>query len=468
MRLSLKPYFIAFLCITAAIALALSAIHSIKKLAFIHALAQTSTSPQLNTDFVFYVEAGQRYQTTGQLYERPTEGETIASRYYPMAPIFKFPPAFQLQILPFINNWTPETLKWLRLTMIIGYFSACFMLMAKCSTTMQQQKNSHTKIFLFLAFSGVIALLNPAFWDCILNTNYEIPIFLLLTISFFLLDKHAKLSAAIISYLALTKIYPIFMASMLFMAPRKKPFTASFIASALLILAFTLWAFGLQESLYYATRILPTLLSEKVAPMQFSLSFGSELFRFTQNLEFSRIVFQALRLTLVGISFYTLIKYRNTPQRVSFFALLITLMLICMPNYWISYWIFLFPAFCIAIQRVITRPQTTEASLLFLCVLVTIIESQSWMHFHAPVWLNDTSRLDAIGSEINAIHQQGNASLAYWLFLRHYPITTALYLLEQLKFLVPIVLWIFVIREIVRTAKHSTHDTQPTSSNPER
>ncbi len=99
---------------------------------------------------------------------------------------------------------------------------------------------------------------------------------------------------------------------------------------------------------------------------------------------------------------------------------------------------------------------------------ITIIESQSWMHFHAPVWLNDTSRLDAIGSEINAIHQQGNASLAYWLFLRHYPITTALYLLEQLKFLVPIVLWIFVIREIVRTAKHSTHDTQPTSSYPER
>ncbi|MBK8102176.1 MAG: hypothetical protein IPK30_02425 [Cellvibrionales bacterium] len=104
MRLSLKPYFIAFLCITAAIALALSATHSIKKLAFIHALAQTSTSPQLNTDFVFYINAGQRYQTTGQLYERPAEGETIASRYYPMAPVFKFPPAFQLQILPFINN----------------------------------------------------------------------------------------------------------------------------------------------------------------------------------------------------------------------------------------------------------------------------------------------------------------------------------------------------------------------------
>ena len=468
MRLSLKSYFTAFLCIAAAIALALSAIHSIKKLAFIHSLAQASTTPQLYTDFVFYINAGQRYQTTGQLYERPAEGESIASRYYPMAPIFKFPPPFQLQILPLIKHWTPETLKWLRLAMMLGYFFACLMLMAKCSATMQQQQYPHTKTFLFLAFSSIIALLNPAFWDCILLTNYEIPILCFLVISFFLLGRYPKLSAAIIGYLAVTKIYPVFMVSILLITPRKKLFITSFVASVLLILTLALSAFGLQENIYYATHILPTLLSEKVAPMQFSLSFGSELFRLTQNLEFSRIAFQVLRLTLVGISSYTLIKYKNTQQGVSFFALLITLMLIFMPNYWISYWIFLFPAFCISTQRVITRPKTTEASLLFLCVLVTVIESQSWMRFHAPVWLNNTSLIDAIGSEINAAYQQGNTSLAYWLFLRHYPLTVALYLLEQLKFLVPIVLWFFVIKEITYTAKHSTNDTQPTSSNPER
>lgn len=459
MRLSLKSYFTAFLCIAAAIALALSAIHSIKKLAFIHSLAQASTTPQLYTDFVFYINAGQRYQTTGQLYERPAEGESIASRYYPMAPIFKFPPPFQLQILPFIKHWTPETLKWLRIAMILGYFFTCIMLVVQCCAIMQQQKSSRIKIFLFLAFSGIIALLNPAYWDCILNTNYEIPIFLLLTISFFLLDKHTKLSAAIISYLALTKIYPIFMASTLFMAPRKKQFTASFIVSALLILMFTLLAFGLQENIYYATRILPTLLSEKVAPMQFSLSFGSELFRLTQNLEFSRIAFQILRLTLLAISFYALIKCQHAQQKMNFFALLMILMLICMPNYWISYWIFLFPAFCVALQRVITQPKIAEVSLLFLCALVTIIESQSWMHFHAPAWLSDTARLDAIGKQIISAYQQGDAFLACQIFIWHYPITTTLYLLEQMKLLVPFVLWLFVIKEIVRTAKSATHTT---------
>ncbi|MEZ5435999.1 MAG: glycosyltransferase family 87 protein [Pseudomonadales bacterium] len=458
----LKKYLgIIFCAITLTCAI-LSIIHCAKKIAYIKFLADTSSAPHLNTDFKFYVDAGQRYQTTGEIYERPSGDETIVDKYYPMAPIFKFPPAFQLQIIPFINSWSPETLQRLRITMIIGYLLSCLLLIAKCSSEMIKEKQPKINIFLFSSLAAIPAVLNPGFWDCVLNANYEILIFCFLVFGLLLLEKNTAFFAAIIGYLAITKIYPVFMASLLLVTPSKKQAIAAFIVSILFFSLMALLAFGLQENLYYAKSILPVISREKVAPMQFSLSFGSELFRLTQNLEFSRIAFQILRSLLIIISFFLLVKYQAPRRNLIFFALLMTLMLICLPNYWISYWIMLFPAFCIAIRRVITRKQTMEAAVLFLCVIVTIVESQTWQHFQAPIWLNDNHRLDAIGSKISAAYIQGLEAQAFFLFLSHYPLTVVLYLLEQLKFLVPIALWVFVAIEIVSTA------TQPTSSNPER
>lgn len=470
MQPSIKKTLEIVVCILALVCSVLSINHCAKKLAYIETLAKSSATPQLYTDFSFYVDAAQRYKKTGELYDRPADGETFASRYYPMAPVFKFPPAFQLQVLPIAEYWTPETLKSLRLAMIIGYFLSCLALMANISLAIRKERASHTKKILFLTLASIIATSNPAFWDCILNVNYEIPIFCLLVVSFLLLSKHPRLSAAIIGYLAVTKIYPAFMASILLVTPKKKPAIAIFITSILLFSFATLFIFGSQEIIFYTKNILPVISREKVAPMLFSLSFGSELFRLTQNIDFARAAFQILRLTLLAISFFMLFKYHKTQQELNFFALLMTLMLICLPNYWVSYLIMLFPAFCVAIRRVIIHPDATGIIALFFCACLLLIESQSWMHFHTPAWLTDISRLDTIGSEIISAMGEGNGSLAALVFLRHYPVTAALYLLEQIKFILPITLWFFVVKEISSTAQQyiNATGTYPTSSNPER
>lgn len=461
----LKKLSTLILCCLAFISLLLSIAHCTNKLSYIAAMEKTSGTPQFYTDFNFYVDAGKQYQETKQLYKRPAQGETFASTYYPMAPVFKFPPAFQLQILPFVNHWTPETLRPLRTSMIISYLAACLILITSICLTMNKHQQPITNIFLVFTLSSVIATSNPAFWDCILNANYEIPIFVFLTLSFFLLRKHPRLSATTIGYLAATKIYPAFMAALLLRTPTIKKTIPTFLLSTLLFSLIALALFGIDENIFYAKNIFTLLFQEKVAPVQFSLSFGSELFRLTQNLNFAQIAFQFYRFILLGISLLITIKYRSASHDISFFALFITLMLICIPNYWLSYLIMLFPAFCIAIYRVIARPTSLGVSALLLCAGAILIESQSWLHIYAPTWFKDINQLDETGNKILTAIQQDKTTKASLIFLQHYPLTAALYFFEQIKFVIPAMLWAFVAREITSPAYRVA---QPTSSNPER
>jgi len=70
-------------------------------------------------DMRYFINAGTRYQLTGQLYER-------TANYGPLAPLYKFPPAFQLQLLPFTTSQNPESyVTLLRKAQILGYFATC-------------------------------------------------------------------------------------------------------------------------------------------------------------------------------------------------------------------------------------------------------------------------------------------------------------------------------------------------------
>jgi hypothetical protein len=442
-------------CLLSLACLAFSVSRCLEDLAYVDIAALSPIAGEagmVGADLRLYINTGSRFQATGQLYERPDrEGESIADVYAPMAPVFKFPPAFQLQLLPIINSSDPEGLiRPIRMAMTAGYFLACLALVIHAGKILRRQQQPATRIVLFCTLAAIAATSSNGLQTGVLITNYEIPIFCLLTAAFFLYRKYPVLTACIIGYLASVKLYPAFMASLLLLGKNGRAIASCGLA-ALLVSAAGWLAFGAKENLFFYQQILPALLSEGVAPILYNASFGGAIFRFSQELGVSHAAFQGYRLAFLLLSCYVLARQFPKCQayNIGVYALLMTLMLISLPNYWPNYLIMLFPAFCVASCRVAVRPGIVSTVLLLLCMASMAIDAHAWLHTGSPAWLGSNTPPDAIGNSIIAAANQGDTNKALFLFALHYPWTALLYCLEQAKFIVPAILWFFTAREIL-------------------
>lgn len=445
-------------CLLALACLAFSVNRCVGLLVNTEALARSTnaaTAGQVGSDMRMWLKAVSDYRESGELYQRPAhETETVASLYAPMTPRARFTPAFHMQLIPLAIIQEREPLiRILRAAMITGYFVACLALVASISRTMQKRRQSRARILLFCLLAGIAATSNYGFQDAVFITNYEIPIFAFLTASFFMLARHPLGAATIIAFLASVKFYPAFMASLL-LTTRDKNVMAGFFLSGLCFFALGFFAFGLKENLFYWQDVLPVLLSEKIAPILYNMSFGGAIFRFSQDMDITQVAFQAYRFLLLVLTFILLAKKRRDLARSSaeIFALLMALMLICLPNYWQTYLIMLFPAFCIAIYRVVIQPGTAAIIALLICMASMATDNRSWLEIGAPAWINNSAAPDETGSRILEIARNQGENLALLAFAYHYPWTAALYLLERIKFIVPAILWLFTAREILSPA----------------
>lgn len=455
-------------CLLTLVCLAASINRCLQNLSDVEYLAEkgdATADPRLGADMRIYISTVSQYLATGQLYVRPTHAdETVASVYVPMTPISRLTPAFHLQLLPIAKSRNPEAfIKPLRFAMIAAYCLACLALIIHISRNMRNQNQSGAKILLFCTLSAIAATSNYGLQDAIILTNFEIPIFSLLIASFFLFHKHPRLTAIIIGYLASTKYYPALMASLLLTKWDKKTIATLFL-TVLFFFAMGFLAFGQQENIFYFSQVLPVLLSEKVAPIMYNMSFGGAMFRFSQNLEFTQAAFQIYRFIFLGLSCFLLAKhYGNySKSNIEVFALLMALMLICLPNYWQTYLFMLFPAFCVAIYRVVIYPSAPAVVILLICIASMAFDNGTWLYLGAPAWLTNNAVTDELGNRIAEAANHQNVPMAILIFARHYPWTVFLLFLEQIKPVVPAILWIFTAREIMSPA--DTQRKQPEST----
>lgn len=434
-------------CIFSLIVLVFSIDNCFRRIADIEHKAVSPNEPQhlaVGIDMRYYINAGTRYQLTGQLYERSDD-------YGPLAPLYKFPPAFQLQLLPFTTSHNPEKfIKPLRIAMIAGYFSACLALMLYIGKAMKRHNQPNVRIVLFLSIAAITATSSIGFYDCIFITNYEIPIFSLLTAAFFILPKYPRLSAIIIGYLACAKLYPAPLAGML-LAKFGKKTIATFVISCIFFVTTGLIIFGLKENIFFFWHIIPEIFSEKIFVHLYNKSLGVGIFRLTQDTELANNVFQACRVAFLGGTVFIMAAYHSklSTLRLEVFAILMALTLICLPNYWLCYLVLLFPALCIVIRRIVILPCSATNIMGLACLACMITYMQDWLHFGAPQWLHSLANSDETGTSILAAAEKGNITMALLMFAFHYPWYTLILLLEKVIFFVPAILWILTAREII-------------------
>lgn len=341
----------------------------------------------------------------------------------------------------------------------------------RIATAMRKKNQSSARISLFCTLAAITATSSYGLQTSVLITNYEITIFCLLTASFFLFKNYPKFAAIVIGYLASAKLYPAFMASLL-LTHRDGKALVTFFLSVISFFAIGLLVFGQQENLYYFEKVFPVLLSEKVAPNLNNMSFGGGLFKFSKNLEFAQAAFQVYRFLFLSLTCFLLAKHHknHTQNSIAVFAFLMVMMLMCLPSFWPSYLILLFPAFCVAIYRVVVCPSIVRTAILLTCIASMAFDMNTWTFLGAPGWLTGSAPPDELGNRIIETARHQSLGMAVLVFACHYPWTVFLYFLEQITFIVPSILWLFTAREIMSPALPHTAPcpNQPISSNPER
>jgi hypothetical protein len=405
-----------------------------------------------NGDLQIFIAAGNRLNNNGPLYNRPDPPTlpTVQSVYRPSAAVFKFPPAFQLQLKPFSGSQpTRAFFRNIRILMVIAYFAACVLIAN--NVLKQQEISERSTALLFAAITAIIATSSDGLKLCIFLINYEIPIFFLLSIAFLLSRKKGIISGAIIGYLAATKIYPAYMATY-FLATRDIKKLAAFLASIIFFCIAAYLVFGAQENSFYFREVFPTIMSEGVAQLYYNVSLGGMLAEVSGNLKAANTIFQILRLLFTIATAVILIC--NLPERsgerIEVFSILMVLMIISMPNYWQAYQVMLFPAFCIATKKVLMSPGITNSALLLLSIASMSIDINAWASTTQLPWMADG--LVQPGSPVANIMEKSDQLGLHATIIAltpYYPLTGALYYLAKAKSIVPYFLWCILAQEII-------------------
>jgi hypothetical protein len=181
---------------------------------------------------------------------------------------------------------------------------------------------------------------------------------------------------------AMLKVYPAFLL-LYFVVRRRWKLIAAILGSAILLQAASLLVIGLQENQAYFFRILPTMLGEtsKVATQNLALGrYLQELFGLAPFA--AKRVAQGLVLILLGLFFYATSRgRRNGPDRdrtALEFSLFLALILLWMPNSWISYQLLLLPLYLTLLRAALDARRGRAA------LLVPLLAGYACLLFYMP------------------------------------------------------------------------------------
>lgn len=400
---------------------------------------------QTPIDFLIFLKAGKDFQEHGRLYQR---AENIQEKYHPSAAIFKFPPAFQLALIPLLD--VPKHVDLL-LIMKLSFIGLYALSLGFLFVYLKNHFSLSQKAQLYFGcLLTIISCWTMSFYECLRWLLTEIPL-LFIFVSSFVLLQHKRyrpmLSGALLAYAACIKIYPAFLLG--YLAIQRHSWAVLGAVIGTIIVSFlSLWIFGIQEHIFYATKLLPVLLDEPVISKWINLNLEKFLYGFGVIDDITGYWFQAFRLLfLSGLLWIGLKNQRYWLQEpLSGFSMFVTTMFFCFPNYWPQYQIFLLIPITYLLASYFKKQST--CSIIMLIIAITPL-------FIADSFAESVLRWEMLAKSVDSnlllesFSREGIlAFITHQLFM-----SMASYHLFDLRALVPVFIWILLYKEILSSKR---------------
>jgi hypothetical protein len=329
-------------------------------------------SENVLNDMSIFMGAGRKFIQSGKLYER---SENYAEKYGPDTPVYKFPPAYQLTIVPLINSGISESMFLIiqRSLYFFMYLSSAIMMIFINRQLLIKYDNKtcygYYELFIYTALSALLIFWYAPFHEAFLNLHTEILILFLIVSSFFVLEKHPFLSGATLSLAFSIKIYPVFLL-VYYISTRQWRVISGFVLGFILLTFFVIYYFGYGESFFYAHTILPVLINQN--PVNHSQNLMIEKFFYTYGIinVMNGHIHLVIKYIALGVLILIAAIKDNTRLKLSplYFGMFACGTLIWLPNYWLQYQMILFiPIITLLAYALQSR------SLLFPALLAGII-----------------------------------------------------------------------------------------------
>jgi len=352
-----------------------------------------------SVDYPIFISTSEAYQYTKQLYEHT---DNLPDTYRPSSANYKYPPPFALTVFPWMkerssmSNFYTITRGFMLAMYIFSFFFITKRITSISPSHPKQENSAARQKTMFICLS--IILLSWFYpYRGTLGFTTEIFILFLITIGFILSDLYPYLSGSAIGIAFSFKIYPIFLLFYFVFNKNWKVF-AGFIISTLIAYAVSILYFGLEENIFFFSKILPIILVEKTTDN--INNFNLEYILFANHLipEINGEIFFTSKIVILCLLLTCGIFYNpNLPfNRILFYGMCITAMLLCLANYWLQYqMILVFPLLAIIGYAFSQNRKTIFAISIFLFILM-IINSD----FLSRIVLNDYIEQKNIAPEI--------------------------------------------------------------------
>jgi hypothetical protein len=404
-------------------------------------------------DMPLYAQAAMRHWQGLPVYIR---AEDLLVQYKPGAIVFKFPPPYLFVWLPWFDasgTWPQGFQSVFMFCSGLIYLGTFGLVSGLLWRTAQQSGQggmlSDTSSFLLIQSFVLLAVcwFVPVLYVFGASSAENLMLFIAV-LALTLMSRWPLLAGLLLAYPACMKLYPVFLLLYPLMT-RQWTVVAGFALGCVIAGLASIGIFGWEENYFYFSRIFPLLLSEPILD-----DWTEPLRHATGNLSIVRVLtgyslvfpsrditwLNAVRLPLIAVTASLLwwrVRQPETAQWVSLLGsgLVIVTMLMCLPNLFYPYFIWLVFPMAVLAAYLLHHRQTGGACVVLL-ILSPLLIKDTWI-----VGLAVAAGLDAPSAEVAASAE----AMGQWHYLwQHHFLLALLMTGGRLVPFVPYALWLML------------------------
>jgi len=324
-----------------------------------------------SVDMPLFLQTAYDYLASQTLYRR---ADDLQHLYQPGAGVYKYPPLYQLTIVPWFAQGWPEHVYFmvLRTSMLLMYLGSAGLMIRKVAAL---QVGEFSKS-LFYTTAAITTL-----WFVPFHASHGVvsEIFILFLLSLFIYFYTSKpvLSGVLLGVSSMLKVYPVFLIGFSILVKNKRNIIG-FIMACLLATALTMAYFGLAENLFFFFKLLPVLLSERVSDYGSNLNIEA-FFLSTGLIKQGFPLFNIQKIIVLGALAFMTYQYRNAEEKIILLilSLWICAMLLFLSNYWLQYQLILILPIIALLAHAVKKCSWWQWFTVSL-VIITMSIDDSW------------------------------------------------------------------------------------------